>query len=473
MKRALLFLFCALMSAQIFAETEFGASFPILAYLQRTTCTYMEGDEQNYTLNTLNFNHDNMCYINDVAYVQHNGFFFREENDKILVYSEPAKKDLVLYDFTLQLGDTLTTVNIDGVSYGDAEMLKFVMVDYPVTVDGNTATIDTLIVTDVSTIVLLDSNEYKKWTFSNGMEYVESIGSLGYDFFPTIKPYPGDLACVPTCCIEYRLVCVSLYDKLRYQMDDKQMELMGMDCPCVSWAGKWANQWNVLASGGMPFEPTARTWQYKLEQDTTINDIKYKAVTRHWTADPTYTEYVAAVRFTENQKVFIYYDNAEYLLYDFDYNLYLGDTLEVFSGTNNYEHFKTLKYVIDNVEQTCGGIAESIVYMNMLDPITEEITGLPLVWEEFVGSHEGFVQGVNQTEGGYAYHLLCAYHNDGLRYSTNYGEFTQYGCEYNTPTAVEDIDMSTSPFSKTLLNGHLVILRDGKTYNVMGVEVGK
>ena len=254
-------------------------------------------------------------------------------------------------------------------------------------------------------------------------------------------------------------------------MDDKQMELMGMDCPCVSWAGKWANQWNVLASGGMPFEPTARTWQYKLEQDTTINDIKYKAVTRHWTADPTHTEYVAAVRFTENQKVFIYYDNAEYLLYDFDYNLYLGDTLEVFSGTNNYEHFKTLKYVIDNVEQTCGGITESIFYLNMLSPITEEITGLPLVWEEFVGSHEGFVQGVNQTEGGYAYHLLCAYHNDGLRYSTNYGEFTQYGCEYNTTTDVQDVTSTTSPFSKTLIDGHLVIIRDGKTYNVIGMEV--
>ena len=130
-----------------------------------------------------------------------------------------------------------------------------------------------------------------------------------------------------------------------------------------------------------------------------------------------------------------------------------------------------MKYVIDNVEQTCGGITESIFYLNMLSPITGEITALPLVWEEFVGSHEGFVQGVNQTEGGYAYHLLCAYHNDGLRYSTNYGEFSQYGCEYNTTTAVEDIDMSTSPFSKTLLNGHLVIIRDGKTYNVMGVEI--
>ena len=475
MKRALLFLFCALMSAQVFSETEFGARFPTLAYLERTTCYYHEGEEQDRTLNRLKFE-DNMFEIDGNYYVEYNGFCLREDyKGRILVYSHPAKKDLVLYDFTLEVGDTLTTLNIDMVpmTEGDPILpgLKPVVVDYPIYINGELSSpIDTLIVTDVSMIMMCDSNQYKKWTFSNGMEYMENIGNLDADFFAIIRnPWEG----VPTCCVEEHLVCASMYDRLIYLMDDKQMELMGMDCPCVSWAGKWANQWNVLASSGMPFEPTARTWQYKLEQDTTINDIKYKAVTRHWTADPTHTEYVTAVRFTENKKVFIYYDNAEYLLYDFDYNLYLGDTLEVFSGTNNYEHFKTLKYVIDNVEQTCGGITESIFYLNMLSPITEEMTGLPLVWEEFVGSHEGFVQGVNQAEGGYAYHLLCAYHNDGLRYSTNYGGFTQYGCEYNTPTAVEDIDMSTSPFSKTLLNGHLVIIRDGKTYNVMGMEVMK
>ena len=91
----------------------------------------------------------------------------------------------------------------------------------------------------------------------------------------------------------------------------------------------------------------------------------------------------------------------------------------------------------------------------------------------FVGLHEGFVQGVNQTEGGYAYHLLCAYHNDGLLYRTNYGEFPQYGCEYNGTTDVEDVTTPTSRFSKMLQDGHLLIHHDGKTYNIMGMEVTK
>ena len=473
MKRALLFLFCALMSTQMFSETEFGARFPTLAYLERTSCHYLEGEEQNRTLNRLKFE-DNMFEIDGNYYVRYHDMWLREDyKGRILVYSESAKKDLVLYDFTLEIGDTLTTLNIDMVPMtgGDPILpgVKPVVVDYPIYINGElSCPIDILIVTDVSMVMMCDSNQYKKWTFSNGMEYMENIGNLDADFFAIIRNPWED---VPTCCVKEHLVCASMYDRLIYLMNDEERNRLNIDCPCTSWAGKWANQWNVLASSGMPFEPTARTWQYKLEQDTTINDIKYKAVTRHWTADPTHTEYVAAVRFTENKKVFIYYDNAEYLLYDFDYNLFLGDTLEVFSGTNNYEHFKTLKYVIDNVEQTCGGITESIFYLNMLSPITEEITGLPLVWEEFVGSHEGFVQGVNQTEGGYAYHLLCAYHNDGLRYSTNYGEFSQYGCEYNTTTDVQDVTSTTSPFSKTLIDGHLVIIRDGKTYNVMGMEV--
>ena len=477
MKRALLFLFCALISMQVFSETEFGASFPTLAYLERTSCHYLEGEEQNRTLNRLKFE-DNMFEIDGNYYIEYNGFWLREDKEgRILVYSHPAKKDLVLYDFTLEVGDTLTTLNADEiptpVTEGDpiSSGVKYVVVDYPIYINGElSCPIDTLIVTDVSMVMMCDSNQYKKWTFSNGMEYMEYIGNLGADFFPIIRNPWED---VPTCCVKEHLVCASMYDRLIYLMNDEERNRLNIDCPCTSWAGKWANQWNVLGFNGMAFEQTAKTWQYKLVQDTIINNIKYKALTRHWTADPTKTEHVAAVRITENKKVFIYYDNTEYLLYDFDYNLFIGDTLEVFSGTNNYEHFKTLKYVIDNVEQTCGGITESIFYLNMLNPITEEITGLPLVWEEFVGSHEGFVQGVNQAEGGYAYHLLCAYHNDGLRYSTNYGEFTQYGCEYNTTTDVQDVTSTTSPFSKTLLNGHLVIIRDGKTYNVMGVEVGK
>ena len=38
-------------------------------------------------------------------------------------------------------------------------------------------------------------------------------------------------------------------------------------------------------------------------------------------------------------------------------------------------------------------------------------------------------------------------------------------------TDLEDITTTQAPFSKTLIDGHLVIIRDGKTYNVMGKEV--
>ena len=473
MKRALLFLFCALISMQVFSETEFGARFPTLAYLERTSCHYLEGEEQNRTLNRLKFE-DNMFEIDGNYYVRYHDMWLREDyKGRILVYSEPAKKDLVLYDFTLEVGDTLTTLNIEPAAFPPsdptAEYITYV-VDYPINYYDEIIPIDTLIVTDVSMVMMCDSNQYKKWTFSNGMEYMENIGNLDADFFAIIRNPWED---VPTCCVKEHLVCASMYDRLIYLMNDEERNRLNIDCPCTSWAGKWANQWNVLGFNGMAFEQTAKTWQYKLVQDTIINNIKYKALTRHWTADPTKTEHVAAVRITENKKVFIYYDNTEYLLYDFDYNLFIGDTLEVFSGISNYEHFKTLKYVIDNVDLTCGGITESIFYMNMLDPMTEEITGFSLVWEEFVGSHDGFVEGVNQTEGGYTYHLLCAYHNDGLLYRTNYGEFPQYGCEYNGTTDVETVTTPTSRFSKMLQDGHLLIHHDGKTYNVMGMEITK
>ena len=217
MKRALLFLFCALMSAQIFAETEFGARFPTLAYLERTSCHYLEGEEQNRTLNRLKFE-DNMFEIDGNYYVRYHDMWLREDyKGRILVYSEPAKKDLVLYDFTLEIGDTLTTLNIDMVPMtgGDPILpgVKPVVVDYPIYINGElSCPIDTLIVTDVSMVMMCDSNQYKKWTFSNGMEYMENIGNLDADFFAIIRNPWED---VPTCCVKEHLVCASMYDRDR------------------------------------------------------------------------------------------------------------------------------------------------------------------------------------------------------------------------------------------------------------------
>ena len=484
MKRTLLFLFCALISTQMFSETLFGYLFPTLAYLERTSCHYMEGNEQNRTLNRLSFE-DNMFEIDGNDYIEYNDFWLREDKEgRILVYSEPAKKDLVLYDFTLEIGDTLTTLNVDQVPMTEGDPIlpgvKPVVVDYPIHLDEYVSfPIDTLIVTDVSMVMMCDSNQYKKWTFSNGMEYMEYIGNLGADFFAIIRNPWEEL---PTCCVEEDLVCASIYDRLVYLMDDEKRDLLNIDCPCTSWSKKWqwrSNTWNVLQFDGMAFEQTAQTWQYKLAHDTIIGGKEYTAVTRHWTAyDESAAEYVAAVRFAENKKAFIYYDNAEYLLYDFGYHE-IGDTLEVFSGINNYEHFKTYKCVITDNYSTAGGIAEDTYVMDIIHPITGDTIPSALIWQEFVGSYSGFLHGGLLVPGNSNYQLLCAYKDNVLAYSVDNDAFTdndtfiEYGCEYNTTTDVQDVTSTTSPFSKTLLDGHLVIIRDGKTYNVMGMEVTK
>ena len=482
MKRTLLILFCALMSTQMFSETLFGYLFPTLAYLERTSCHYMEGNEQNRTLNRLSFE-DNMFEIDGNYYIEYNDMWLREDKEgRIFVYSEPAKKDLVLYDFTLEVGDTLTTLNIDIVPMTEGDPIlpgvKPVVVDYPIHLDEYVSfPIDTLIVTDVSMVMMCDSNQYKKWTFSNGMEYMEYIGNLGADFFAIIRNPWEEL---PTCCVEEDLVCASIYDGLVYLMDDEKRDLLNIDCPCTSWSNKWqwrTNTWNVLQFDGMAFEQTAQTWQYELAHDTIIGGKEYTAVTRHWTAyDESAAEYVAAVRFAENKKAFIYYDNAEYLLYDFGYHE-IGDTLEVFSGINNYEHFKTYKCVITDNYSTAGGIAEDTYVMDIIHPITGDTIPSALVWQEFVGSYSGFLHGGLLVPGNSNYQLLCAYKDNVLAYSVDNDAFTdndtfiEYGCEYNTTTDVQDVTSTTSPFSKTLIDGHLVIIRDGKTYNVMGVEV--
>jgi hypothetical protein len=402
----------------------------------------MEGNEQNRTLNRLSFE-DNMFEIDGNYYIEYNDMWLREDKEgRIFVYSEPAKKDLVLYDFTLEVGDTLTTLNIDIVPMKEGDPIlpgvKPVVVDYPIHLDEYVSfPIDTLIVTDVSMVMMCDSNQYKKWTFSNGMEYMEYIGNLGADFFAIIRNPWEEL---PTCCVEEDLVCASIYDRLVYLMDDEKRDLLNIDCPCTSWSNKWqwrTNTWNVLQFDGMAFEQTAQTWQYELAHDTIIGGKEYTAVTRHWTAyDESAAEYVAAVRFAENKKAFIYYDNAEYLLYDFGYHE-IGDTLEVFSGINNYEHFKTYKCVITDNYSTAGGIAEDTYVMDIIDPIIGNTIPAAMIWEEFVGSYSGFLHGGLLVPGNSNYQLLCAYKDNVLAYSVDNDAFTdndtfiEYGCEYN------------------------------------------
>ena len=189
--------------------------FPTLWGLQRTLCYEYcgETEEDNSANFTDKQTFDSIFFENDKPYILCNGYLLREEDNKIFLYSQSLNKDIVLYDFTLEVGDSLPTYikDFDGTMYSD----------------------DTLVVTGISSVTLLDGKKYKKWTFNNGMEYVEAIGMYGGrrngNFFGLIQED------VVPCHIGTHLVCVSKNNKLLYQMDDAEMERLGAECLCEGY----------------------------------------------------------------------------------------------------------------------------------------------------------------------------------------------------------------------------------------------
>ena len=197
--------------------------FPMLSGLQRTICReYCEQADNKTRIEQFT----NLTTRTETGgpYLYCSPFLLREKDNKILIYSRSLNKDLVLYDFNLQVGDSLPMLYIDFFAkddwIADRDMEIWCIVDYHKDLEGNILPADTLIVTDVSAITLLDGKEYKKWTFNNGMEYVEGIGSFGNrqwsgDFFQLIANRD-----VPTSLQGEHLVCVSKNNKLLYMMDD-------------------------------------------------------------------------------------------------------------------------------------------------------------------------------------------------------------------------------------------------------------
>ena len=202
--------------------------FPTLWGLQRTSFT--EYSECSDSFASLFQSKGETITINHNQYLKFGGHYLREENKQVLLYSRLQDKDLVLYDYSLEVGDTLTTLNIDYRIEGIPFDLCYV--DYAYEDVGMSHSIDTLIVTDVSYVTLLDGKEHKQWTFDNGMQYVEGIGNFGQsrwsgNFFGLVKE-----PAIPTCLMGEHLVCISKNNKLLYQMDEAEMERLGAECLC-------------------------------------------------------------------------------------------------------------------------------------------------------------------------------------------------------------------------------------------------
>ena len=426
--------------------------FPTLSGLQRTICREYYEQADNKT-RMEQFTNLTTRTETGAPYIYYSPFLLREEDNKILIYSRSLDKDLVLYDFNLEVGDSLPMLYIDFFAednwIADRDMEIWYVVDYHKDLEGNILPADTLIVTDVSAITLLDGKDYKKWTFNNGMEYVEGIGSFGNDqwsgdFFQLIANKG-----VPTSLLGEHLVCVSKNGKLLYQMDDAEMERLGTECLCEvekKWSDIWCETWNVLDLKYRTIKYTTKedfeTWRYYLAQDTIINNYTYTAVTRQTTKVPEgvypFTipepEYVAAVRFTDDRKVYIYYDNTEYLLYDF--NVQPGDELTVFAGINHYHSHHTNTIRVDEVERYPGiypfGTEISLsVFPDFYGDERPACFGVTK-WVEGVGDLCGFITGADCGLSEYQTALLCAYKDGNTEYTTENEEYAEYGCEYNS-----------------------------------------
>ena len=472
--------------------------FPTLWGLQRTSFTeYFDSGHQPESEPVL-LQAGNIKEIGGKLYLDF-GQYLREENGKIYIYSELLQKDFVLYDFTLELGDTLTTLNWDYNNPNSDGTIS--VVDYAVD-----CPIDTLIVTDISTITLLDGKEYKKWIFNHGyFGYVESIGTLSGLFYELSQ----SCMVVPGCYMGDHLVCASKNGKLLYQMDDTEMERLGTECLCDYDSGHRKDNAKDGQIGGRP-TPTqwnqlevvlremdnnhtilqAETFSYTLEDiSQQVNNKTYFQLARQSTKDTATTKsVVGALHFgkDEDNRVYFLRDGVEYVLYDFTAEP--GDTVEIFAGINNYPQETTYTHVVTGKDTLENGACRMLLEVVFPDETNTTAENAEKVWLAGLGSVDGIVHNAakrasnahaapsrsadsNETKSSV---MLCAWREDSCLYTTDHPDYDSFGCVYNQdPTSVENTHspLPMTNCQKIIRNEQLLILHEGKTYNVLGVQI--
>ena len=447
--------------------------FPTLWGLQRTEVEYHTDGADAPSL--VSFEEYTPTLVNGKWYLYDGMNYLREENNQVLLYSPHFEiyKDIVLYDWTLEVGDTLPYY-FDKSAYKGAYY----------------------VVTNVSTITLLDGKEYKKWTLACGIEYIEGIGAINGEGF-------GNYFCIqhtahPATYIDTRLVCASRNGQLLYQMDEAEMERLGAECLCDytptikdnAKNGKIGGrptptQWYVLdietKDMGDP-RPTvlrAETFSYTLENDSiVVNGRTFYQLACQSTKDTATTKsVVGALHFSEDKgnRVYFLRDGVEYLLYDFTAEP--GDTIEIFAGINNYPQETTYTHVVADKDTTEDGACR--MFLEVVFPEeTTTVENAEKVWLAGLGSIDGIVHNtakrasIARSSETQTSIMLCAWREDDCLYTTNHPDYNTLGCVYNIDetTAVDDIHTSPS-YQKLLREGQLLIIHEGKTYNVMGVAI--
>ena len=254
MKRISFFLLCSLMSLQLFSQTDIEKLFPTLAGLQRTTfLNWIVDCQDSYstlTMPTETVELNGKQYLVFETSTPKATVLLREEDNKVLIYSSAYEKDLVFYDWTLKEGDYLSYLMADvdtlfpRITVGEYKISVIVDWHYvKVEENGELITkkepLGKKKVTKVSTITLLDGNEYKMWEFDSRDVYIETLGwisgedSRSGDYFRLIEEPEDHL--IETCgYLGEFLVCVSRNGQMLYSIDQEEKQRYGAACKCLS-----------------------------------------------------------------------------------------------------------------------------------------------------------------------------------------------------------------------------------------------
>lgn len=399
------------------------------------------------------------------------------DDKKVYIFYDNA--EYLLYDFNVEAGDVIEV--FAGINNYSEQNKTFRCGVHEVTTDPNT---------NLSTITL--------YVHPNNMtaqiretKWIEGVGdTLGFMMLNGFK-YPRKTTSA--------LVCASRYGHYQYTMSEAEMQVLGTRCWCDfniednAKEGKFGGrptptQWHVLVEqqerhkmrAAAPTTPDstqiAETFVYELHEDSTIiNERSYFPLTCYSTKEESApTIDLGALHFSDDNKVYFHYDNAEHLLYDFGAEI--GDTLEIFAGINNYPQDTTYTHVLTHKDTISDGRAiitlKAILYEEADGQRTEK--SYKKVWIAGLGSLDGIVH-TNIEQESTLITTLCAWLEDECIYTTDLPIYKSLGCIYNNDpaTAVENL---TSPSPETdgqkfLRDGQLIIIHEGNTYNALGIQV--
>ena len=208
----------------------------------------------------------------------------------------------------------------------------------------------------------------------------------------------------------------------------------------------------------------------KIEGDSIFNNLTKKQLQRSTNDEMTEFSIVALIREDiENQKVWAYIGEKEYLIYDFACSV--GDKVTTLKSLQCAENqVKEIEMTIKAIEEIedLGGAK--------YNKYTATIADQDIVYYERFGSENGwYSRSYDGITGGGVNFMVCAFDSNGeiLFKPTHHNELVEIeDCYINeTKTNIDNVEIQKASMIKVMHDGQLYIIHEGKTYNMMGVEV--